>query len=179
MTKPASPHAFPCTCGNYTFDPGHCTGSWGPWYCGKCGIAVRGKLVGDTHEHEFDANRRKITTWDLLRLNLKTGTPVHICVDGFQITRDGTFDPLRNSYWYDEHTCPWNYLRFFIVEGDNPDPHGIFFLVDSVPVDSLLAIAVEHGYTEDPQDLESVKHFLAQRIELLQAVFPKLTTEDA
>lgn len=29
-------------------------------------------------------------------------------------------------FYFDEHTCPTNYLGATIIEGDNDDPHGIF-----------------------------------------------------
>ena len=65
----------------------------------------------------------------LLKLDKEIDTPVHIVVEGM-IFYPRNSKPIINqeheSYFYNEHTCPWNYLRVSIKDGDETDPHGIF-----------------------------------------------------
>jgi hypothetical protein len=57
--------------------------------------------------------------------------PVHIIVEALGFQKDNVID-LDKSYYFNEHTCPWNYLRFNIRHGDDMDPHGIFQFVDAI-----------------------------------------------
>lgn len=80
--------------------------------------------------HEFHSNLYK--TLDLLRLYEKDGSPVYFIVQGLgSVDREMT-DPLDNSYTYNEHSCPTNYIPVMaIFTKDEDDPHGVFEYVRS------------------------------------------------
>ena len=49
---------------------------------------------------------------------------------------DNNLDKEAKRYYYEEHTCPTNYLRAeMVIEADtmDDDPHGIFEFVDVFP----------------------------------------------
>jgi len=78
-----------------------------------------------------------IDTLDLLQMNTEiTGeNKVYIMVKGVcRCDEKGNLDTSGQAYFFEDHTCPWNYLRFPIrVNGDN-DCHGIFQWVASIPL---------------------------------------------
>lgn len=128
---------FDCpNCGSPEFSHGHLKPgmSFGPWYCDGCGCAVRGKAQEDGVDIER-TGEWKAKTLVLLRLDVPTqqDKQIHIVVQGMLFYKDGQ-NPEGllfkqqglDAYFYDEHTCPWNYLRVPIKEGDNTDPHGLF-----------------------------------------------------
>ena len=59
---------------------------------------------------------------------------VYIVVKGScPCDENGNLDVSGKAYFYELHTCPYNYLRFNIrLNNDNDDPHGIFQWVESV-----------------------------------------------
>lgn len=146
---------FECPdCGTLTYSYEHFNGvptTFGPWYCESCGCSVRGELLADGTidlERHID---RKADTLVLLRLDVP-GTedkPVHIVVKGMVFYPDGGEPDVRSKndvYFYNEHTCPWNYLGLPIKEGDNTDPHGLF-----VHQETILMPA---GYVNSFADIE-------------------------
>lgn len=63
------------------------------------------------------------------------GTEVHIVVEGLGFSEaDQPFlYGEHDEYFYNEGTCPWNYLRLPIKAGDDADPHGIFVHQETIP----------------------------------------------
>jgi hypothetical protein len=67
---------------------------------------------------------------------------------------NGEFDIDNKRYFYEEHTCPTNYLGVEMVvdlnDGDT-DPHGIFEFVGAIPyvdlenVDDVLSLLPSGG----------------------------------
>lgn len=78
-----------------------------------------------------------IDTLDLLQMSssITRENKVYIMVRGVcRCDEKGNLDTSNQAYFFNEHTCPWNYLRFPIrVNGDN-DCHGIFEWVASIPL---------------------------------------------
>lgn len=106
--------------------------SFGPWYCDHCGCGIRGEITGDGIELLRD-KERKAKTLVLLRLDAELEEPIHIVVEGAAFYPEGgNLESVikrkqdLDAYYYDEHTCPWNYLRVPIKKGNDADPHGIF-----------------------------------------------------
>ena len=69
----------------------------------------------------------------LLSLNVATAEPLHIVVPGMMFVKQGkTIEEelvevnKTDKYFYEEHTCPSNYLGFPIKLGNDTDPHGVF-----------------------------------------------------
>jgi len=62
------------------------------------------------------------------------GERVRIVVEGMGFQKDG--EPLivgeNDEYFYDEATCPSNYLGVPIFVGEDGDPHGVFSHVETV-----------------------------------------------
>ena len=124
--------------------------SFGPWYCDKCGCSILGTVTESGADIRIHKDR-KANSLVLLRLNVP-GTedkPVHIVVKGFAFHKKGEtpeFDGDGTRYFYDEGTCPWNYLRLPIKEGDDIDPHGLFVFED--------AVAMPDGYEDSLDGIE-------------------------
>lgn len=95
--------------------------SFGPWYCDACGKAYRGEVKGK----EIFIEKRP-DQWCKNTLVFLRKEDILLVVKGraFNGSMDG--DP----YYYEEHTCPVNYLRESVMVIDIPnqdkDPHGLF-----------------------------------------------------
>ena len=128
---------FACPeCGSLEHSYGHLAdgSTFGPWYCDECGCSVRGRVTGESVDIELHTER-KINTLVLLRLRepLATGEQVHVVVKGMTFCAPGeTPDFEHDVYFYEEHTCPWNWLRLPIKEDDDTDPHGLFVHQETV-----------------------------------------------
>jgi len=103
--------------------------SFGPWYCDICGCGIRGVADGNGGADIEETKTRTRKTLSLLRLRIEDGEPVHIIVEGL-VFYDGASDPVidqdKKRYFYEEHTCPSNFLGCLIKEGADTDPHGLF-----------------------------------------------------
>ena len=113
--------------------------TFGPWYCGECGCGFHGTILDGGAVEITLASDRKYNTLVLLRLDAAVEKPICIVVEGMKFAPTGTppeyvlADVAENDgYFYNEHTCPWNYLRIPIMEGENTDPHGIFVHQETV-----------------------------------------------
>lgn len=130
---------FPCPeCGSREHSCAHLGSgtSFGPWYCDQCGCGVRGVVTEYGADIEIHSDR-KAKTLVLLRLNVDTvqEKPIHIVVEGMVFYPHGgkpAIDQDSNRYFYNEHTCPWNYLRVPVKQGDDTDPHGLFVFQEAV-----------------------------------------------
>jgi hypothetical protein len=105
--------------------------SFGPWYCDECGRSFHGELLanGDIEVHLGD--RMKIITLDHLVL-YPQDKPVHFLVKGMTfVDADGNRgDPGHKRYFYEEHSCPTNYIKCEIIAvDDDRDPQGLFKFV--------------------------------------------------
>lgn len=136
--------------------------TFGPWYCHHCGHGVYGRVTDDDLQLEESGDHRH-KTLVLLRLDIEIAEPIHIVINGGMICKEGAdltaeLAELQrhNEFLYAEHTCPWNYLRVRIKEGDDCDPHGIFVHQETVlaPPDV------------DSQDLDHIDYW--------RALFPSL-----
>lgn len=114
--------------------------TWGPWYCRHCGCGVRGKVTEEGTDIEV-VDDKKTKTLVLLRLDEDVTPPIHLLIEGFVHCPRGV-DPKdyieseeyisHMRYYYNEGTCPWNYLRLPIRQGEDTDPHGIFTYQETV-----------------------------------------------
>lgn len=126
---------FACPdCGSMEHDYGHISigGTFGPWYCDKCGCSAQGRVTLEGVDVARGKNR-KASTLVLLRLGSDTRT--HIVVEGMVFYPEGgrpVIDPALDEFHYNENTCPWNYLRLPIKMGDDCDPHGVFVHQETV-----------------------------------------------
>lgn len=125
-----------CNKGEHRVD--HCKpGFSSSWYCDECGGRFHIELHSETKFLLTPLAEKKIKTL----VTLESAGPVRLLVEGMSFTRaDGTSDGKEESraqYFYDEHTCPTNFLGDVVkvidpADGDD-DPHGIFAFVKVEP----------------------------------------------
>jgi len=134
--------------------------SVGPWYCDACGAGVM--LVKNNGLVNYKiTGERKVDRLVLLDM-AKDAKDVKIIVEGMRHEggRHGS-EEGDDKYFYNEHTCPTNYLTGIvkIIEGEDADPHGIFEFNKGIDVDDAdLKIAMAG---EDDLDRLTCKQLLA------------------
>lgn len=136
-------------CPNCGFDRAHSVGhiladrssnwrsSFGPWACDECGVSVTGK-VNDDNSVDFELTEgQQVACYTLLKIEPQTA-PVYFVISDKDYNRRLGSEPFEGTdYYYNEHTCPINWLRNQVVqvisEGDT-DPHGLATYVNSMDV---------------------------------------------
>lgn len=133
-------HHFVCcpACGedshrvDHLFEDANTHGScdFGPWYCSECGAAFRGQVVGTDVFTELIPEKRKDRSLVLLKYN-----NLLLMVEGMYF--DGKLDKENDRYFYEEHTCPVNFMHnveaVVDLESNEPDPHGMFEYIGTMP----------------------------------------------
>lgn len=123
-----------CGSPEFSFDHLGVGSLFGPWYCDECGCGIRGEVISGGAEITIHSDR-KAKTLVLLRLDKEVSPPVHIVVEGmifYPANGKPEINKESKAFFYNEHTCPWNYLGVRIKEGDDTDPHGIFAFQEAV-----------------------------------------------
>lgn len=138
--------------------------AFGPWYCGECGKPFQGATNPKFNAVEVvKSDSRldvKVPTLDLMVLPPQKH-PVYFVLRGSDYRPEGmgSMHPHPNKpYFYDEHSCPTNWLRNVdrvIIESDD-DPHGLIQFVRSVDVAD-----VKHLVRSQDMDGEDVNPFKA------------------
>lgn len=114
----------------------------GPWDCKECGLWFRVKVSANNEvavEKTEQDVRKPLGRWlALLMLEVK-GRPVYFVVGNAygHLWEDPEKVNEHHRYFYEEHTCPTNWLRDCVmvaVEGDT-DPHGLWRFVRSAEVE--------------------------------------------
>ena len=117
--------------------------SWfGPWYCEHCRKAYNGKY--ENGELTIEKHNDKI--FDTIVFLKKDNVILAVKGMNFKSHIEQDYDQNHgNRYFYEEHTCPTNYLKNTLMiidtDEDDDDPHGIFEYV---------------GYIDAPQDEEEI-----------------------
>jgi hypothetical protein len=137
----------------------------GPWYCPECGAGVDWDVPEPDPVAQVPeaigtlSGNNKIDRLVLLELD-KHRSPVQLVVRGMRfegIERDCAGD----AYFYNEHTCPTNYLTSaeVIMEADDADPHGLFTFTKAVDLDDAMKARIckvgAHAIPADPTDWEN------------------------
>lgn len=116
--------------------------SVGPCVCDECGAGYRVTVTYDDH-------RPALKPGNIVPRVAVERAPEHDCVDTLTLlrfpnrpdaylvvagTRNASDRPGENErYFYDEHTCPTNYLDIEAIwDGADDDPHGIFAYVATI-----------------------------------------------
>ena len=105
------------------------------WYCDHCGSQIAFKLKNGNLQTALTGERVDKT------LVLLREDNIGLIVEGMRfLHKDGTNDTSmveNDAYFYDEHTCPTNYMRHVkaVIDLGNADvdPHGIFRYVCTLP----------------------------------------------
>lgn len=114
------------------------------WYCQSdtCGRRFSLEVLTNGDISVGVLPERKVPTL----VTLRSEQPVTLVVKGMQFVKDGetprfTGDPRDedeyhpDNYFYNEHTCPTNYLNVLELRTDDgdTDPHGVFAYVRTEP----------------------------------------------
>jgi ribosomal protein S27AE len=118
-----------CGQGEFLIVSMHFGRSWGPWYCDDCGYGFTGRTDENGESFTEPWRDRKVKTVVTLRSN----APVVLRVEGMRFV-PGEDGPEaadgHDEYYYNEHTCPTNFLGHPVLEvtddDGTDDPHGIF-----------------------------------------------------
>lgn len=107
----------------------------GPWHCDDCGQGWRITYDATSLVDVSPAGDCKRTHWVTLELPPQS-SPVRFRVRGVRFTE--SIDVESERYFYEEHTCPTNWLRNVDrveIDGEE-DPHGLWVLreIDGVVV---------------------------------------------
>lgn len=95
------------------------------WYCDHCGQQYQLEFFKDGRVLISLDKGKKITTYDVLVLEPQA-KPLYFIVEGMRF-EPGDDDP---RYFYEEHSCPTNWLRPEMVYHDgDADPHGVIKFV--------------------------------------------------
>lgn len=93
-------------------------------------------MVRTDSDHEFHRNLYK--TLNLLCIGT-AGEPVYFVIEGLSVWEDKPWPDHINAlqessaYFYEEHTCPTNFIRIPMIFHDgDADPHGVFEFVEAV-----------------------------------------------
>lgn len=111
----------------------------GPWQCDECDATWKVRVhPSDGTIDVVPAPQRSWHNWDVLELARADKTVIRLVVPGLSFERERKLDEEleRKRYYYEEHTCPTNYLHSAVIvtSGDpadwgDADPHGLFRFV--------------------------------------------------
>lgn len=113
------------------------------WTCNNCVASVKFSVDWNNSSVEIvDTNKApegKAKALVLLRLlptkEAQLNEPIHIVVKKNNYSHEEDLKKFsdNSTYYYNDHTCPTNYLGVErIIEGDDDDPHGIFQFVEAI-----------------------------------------------
>lgn len=133
-------HAICPHCGDHSKTLDHLKEgqTFGPWYCDSCGRAYNGTYKGaDTVLVKDPRESRKIDTLVLLEYP-PSDKPLRFLIEGMRFVdkKDLSRHPEYGGprYFYEEHSCPTNWLKHCTMvafDGDT-DPHGFLRYVRDI-----------------------------------------------
>jgi hypothetical protein len=114
---------------------------FGPWYCDKCGAAFAGEVMGSGNVKVWPSEScdRFTRSMALLKFDGKDGT-VFFVLDHGRYHAPGTESDEENQrhqrYFFEEHSCPTNWLRkcVAVIKNGDCDPHGFLDFVRAADV---------------------------------------------
>jgi hypothetical protein len=141
-------------CKDYKHDVSHMidqnTG-FGPWYCKSCKRAIIFKVKnGEFFIEETDKTSDKA----LVALELPPlENSLFLIVNGIYL--DGDLNQEHKRYFYEEHTCPTNFLNDAreIIYNMQPDVHGLFRFLKAISYPDVSEIELCNYSTDDWESL--------------------------
>lgn len=116
--------------------PGSLSDRFGPWYCDECGWATTATNLQYGNLQVTALPERRVRTLVLLMFVGATSRnePLFLVTQGMSFEKNGKagLDEARDKYYYEEHTCPSNFVHAEVLAGDDADPHGIFQHLETV-----------------------------------------------
>lgn len=123
--------------------------AFGSWECKECGRSFRGTVTapGTVTLERDEAAKVYGRALALLRFNGKDG-PVYFVMDRRYHTPGEPDEEFQSheSYFFEEHSCPTNWLRdcVTVIENGDMDPHGF--------LDHVRSVEVPRDFDEDDDD---------------------------
>lgn len=161
--------------------PNNRMATFGPWHCASCRNGINGsvgRINGEivlTLDPVPVVGEIKYTGGYVLLQSpaLAEGGFIHLLVRDTHIftVGDKTETARRMKYFYDEHTCPTNWVRNierFIEKGDT-DPHGVFQYIDHVTDEELKSVLGADYKTTDSARLDQDQEQM-----VLERFFPQV-----
>lgn len=128
--------------------------SFGPWYCDSCGGSYKGRVIEENWVVLTPLEESRIPQYVLLEIPPREES-IFFITTGMAFRKLGNDiddEKRKNEYFYNEHTCPTNWLKDvqMIAYDGNLDPHGIARYVRHVDKPSL-----DHELDDDYEFVEN------------------------
>ena len=128
---------------DHLYDMKAFSGAFGPWHCEHCkrGIEGRVRSPGDVKVWRSKLQRSFSRSMALLKFDGKDG-PVFFVMDHDRYhgedseTQTDEDNQAHQKYFFEEHSCPTNWLRdcVAVIAAGDCDPHGFLTFVRAVDV---------------------------------------------
>jgi hypothetical protein len=106
------------------------------WTCEKCGNEVAITRISDTDFDTVPTGEKRTPVTVTLRSDTKPEIFLKLNTWKYAHSQNYSQEDYEShqQYFYDEHTCPTNWIREVveIIVGEDHDPHGIFQFVSIV-----------------------------------------------
>lgn len=118
--------------------------SFGPWHCDECGRQFQGKANGKETQVSKVNGDFFSKTLDLLVLP-PIDKPVYFVLEGKRYHDHLNDDYDGKQFFYEEHSCPTNWIRntIMIANAGDTDPHGLLQFVRSIPAPTFSGNCME------------------------------------
>lgn len=122
--------------------------SWGRWYCDECGGGYEGTVSaeGAVTVQKAKCGESFTRGLDLLCIPPQQHPVYFVVLASHPTGRDAN----GTRYYYEEHSCPTNWLRKILlvcVEGDQ-DPHGLIKYIETAPYNEKVVDDPNHDWCE-------------------------------
>lgn len=112
--------------------------SFGPWHCDECGEAYEG-IVRAPSDVEVEKSQTREKFWpgySLLKIDSTEGPIFFVMKNSTMPERDPESLQDSQRYFYEEHSCPTNWIGdcVAVIEDGDTDPHGFMEFVRHVTV---------------------------------------------
>lgn len=155
-------------CKNHTFGLGHLLKyienskpyEVGPWECNSCHEHFNFQLYKDKSV-KIKQVERDIKYLPFITLLKSThDNPIYLIVKDNQHVKQGEDVANYAAYWFNEHTCPTNWIKNVevIIFEEDTDPHGVFQFVRTISKDKVLQILQKEDKADEWHDINFSEH---------------------
>jgi len=146
----------------------------GPWSCDACGNYFELVINSATDIDIKLLDYKRVEKLEVLLVLPPQDKPLYVVVEGMDFVKKGEAMDLDKSYFYNEHSCPTNWLKAdrIYFDGD-ADPHGLFRFVRAIPTRQAeeidQGIHVKNGYKPDSGASDT-----STEQEVIETLFPEV-----
>lgn len=113
--------------------------TFGPWWCDHCGFGLEGRVNGAGLPDAWPVTSQSASPgFILLKMTVRSQGDVFFVLRKlvFREPNDDDHDvDVYQRYYFEEHTCPTNFVPVeAVLEDQDADPHGVFEYVAWRPV---------------------------------------------